>query len=388
MARPLRIVIATASPLARARIARRLAQASELEVLGIAADLSETWRITEENEPDMVILEADLVLVPEFVTMKSLFYAVRALWLVMSEPGRADRTWGPTLGPLPDAAEIVEAHAQVSRLRGSSARGASVLPPARPAAEFAGGVSPATAQAPPSIPRVTSVGPVAPTRPNQGLTQSAGAQRLVLIGASTGGVDALVEVIAQFPADCPPTAIVQHTGRGFSESLVRLLARRTRARVVAAAHGLLLTPGTVAVAAGVQEHLRLLPGPHPRCAMTAGDPVSGHLPSVDVLFTSALPMAERVVAAILTGMGRDGADGLLALRQAGAQTFGQDAASSVVYGMPRVAHEIGAVGRQLPLARMGEELLAAALRTSTPDLNEAPPSARLPPRFQDRTGPT
>jgi two-component system chemotaxis response regulator CheB len=179
----------------------------------------------------------------------------------------------------------------------------------------------------------------------------------VLIGASTGGVDALLTVLASFPVDCPPTAIVQHTGRGFSDSLIALLDRRCAARVVAAKDGSPLQPGTVCVAAGCDGHLRLLGSGSLRCQVSPGEPVSGHVPSVDELFRSAVPFADRVVAALLTGMGRDGAEGLLALRRKGATTIGQDEASAVVYGMPRAAFELGAVQTQLGLNRIGPEIL-------------------------------
>ncbi len=130
--------------------------------------------------------------------------------------------------------------------------------------------------------------------------------RVVLIGASTGGVDALLTVLAGFPKTAPPIAIVQHTGQGFSESLIRLLDRRATVEVRAARDGMLLEPGTACIAAGMPAHLRLsgAPGRHLRATLSGQDPVSGHLPSVDELFRSALPFARKVVAVLLTGMGR------------------------------------------------------------------------------------
>jgi two-component system, chemotaxis family, protein-glutamate methylesterase/glutaminase len=115
--------------------------------------------------------------------------------------------------------------------------------------------------------------------------------------------------------------------------------------------------GRVCLAAGSGGHMRLTGGHSLRISLLPGPAVSGHTPSVDELFRSAVPIAGRVVAALLTGMGRDGADGLLALRQQGATTIGQDEATSVVYGMPRAAQEIGAVQRQLPLNQIGAGLL-------------------------------
>lgn len=198
--------------------------------------------------------------------------------------------------------------------------------------------------------------------------------RVVLIGASTGGIDALLTVLAHFPADCPPTAIVQHTGRGFSASLVRVLARDCAARVLVAEDGLRLMRGMIAVAGGLDGHLHLQPLPDRtlRCAVMPGDEVCGQVPSIDVMFRSALPCAQRTIAVLLTGMGADGAAGLMALREAGAMTIGQDEASSVVYGMPRVALELGAVRLHLPLDQIGPTILKLV---QTPD----PTARRLTP---------
>lgn len=182
-------------------------------------------------------------------------------------------------------------------------------------------------------------------------------ERIVLIGASTGGIDALLKVLAAYPADSPPTAIVQHTGQGYSDSLVRVLSRGCAAKVMAAQDGMFLDRGMVCVAAGTIGHLRLIPGDRLRCSLAVGPAISGHMPSVDALFRSALPIASRVVAVLLTGMGSDGAAGLLELSRAGSMTIGQDEDTSVVYGMPRVAFNLGAVRRQLPLPGIGATIM-------------------------------
>ena len=188
--------------------------------------------------------------------------------------------------------------------------------------------------------------------------------RIILIGASTGGVDALLTVLSAMPAHCPPIAIVQHTGQGFSDSLIRLLDRRCAVTVEAAQNGQTLRPGHVFVAAGCAGHMRLRSDKPYRIGVEAGPPVSGHLPSVDALFQSAVTAGPNVVAALLTGMGRDGAEGLLALRNAGAATIGQDESTSVVYGMPRAAWEIGAVRQQLPLGDIAGAILRACAQGS------------------------
>ena len=140
------------------------------------------------------------------------------------------------------------------------------------------------------------------------------------------------------------------------------------ARVSEAIDGDLLAPGRVYIAPGGDRHLEVTGTTMPRCRLIEGDPVSGHRPSVDVLFRSmAACTGARTLGIILTGMGRDGAAGLLALREAGARTLGQDEASSVVYGMPKVAFEIGAVERQAPLRKIA----SAALDICAADQAEA-----------------
>lgn len=184
--------------------------------------------------------------------------------------------------------------------------------------------------------------------------------RVVAIGASTGGVEALIAVLSAFPANCPPTVITQHMPANFTRSLAERLDRICAPSVSEAVDGAALAPGHVYLAPGGQAHLEVVGSRGPRCRLRTGEAVNGHRPSVDVLFLSVCKaLGEKAVGAILTGMGRDGAAGLLAMRKAGARTFGQNEASSVVYGMPKVAFEWGAVEKQLPLARLGHEILAA-----------------------------
>ena len=182
--------------------------------------------------------------------------------------------------------------------------------------------------------------------------------RIVAIGASTGGVEALLTVLSAYPANCPPTVIVQHMPGAFTKSFAERLNRSCAARVGEAHEGAALETGQVWLAPGGESHLQVAGIGSKRCRLVAGPPVNGHRPSVDMLFESVAKTAgPAALGVILTGMGRDGARGLLAMRQAGAATIGQNEASSVVYGMPKVAHEIGAVERQLPLERIGAEIV-------------------------------
>ncbi|WP_072506735.1 CheB methylesterase domain-containing protein [Phaeobacter porticola] len=193
-----------------------------------------------------------------------------------------------------------------------------------------------------------------------GAAAGPGSDKIILIGSSTGGVEALRSVLVGFPLNCPPTLIVQHTGKNFGRGLVSLLDRICPAKVVTADDSMTLAPGHVYVAAGQPRHMGLTARKPYRTRFKEGPPISGHMPSVDALFMSAVPIAKNVVATILTGMGQDGAQGLLELRKAGAITFAQDEKSSVVYGMPRVAWEMGAAQQQVSLARMAGTLIQAS----------------------------
>jgi two-component system chemotaxis response regulator CheB len=184
--------------------------------------------------------------------------------------------------------------------------------------------------------------------------------RVVAIGASTGGVEALIEVVTRFPANCPATVITLHMPSPFTKSFAQRLDRLSAASVSEAVDGAPLEIGKVYLAPGGAAHLEVSGGAQMRCRLHESAPVSGHRPSVDVLFASvAKSCGANSLGVILTGMGRDGASGLLTMRQAGAKTIGQSEASCVIYGMPKVAFEIGAVEKQVPLHEIGTEILSA-----------------------------
>lgn len=188
---------------------------------------------------------------------------------------------------------------------------------------------------------------------------SATGWKTVVMGASTGGVEALIEILAHYQAECPPTMIVQHIGARFLPGLAQRLDRHCAAAVRPARTSDDIAPGLVLLAPSDATHLMVVP-PGRRCRLVPGAPESGHRPSVDVLFRSAAALGTQAVGALLTGMGRDGAAGLAEIRRAGGITIAQDAASATVYGMPRAAQELGAVSRQLALARIGPAILTAA----------------------------
>ena len=183
-------------------------------------------------------------------------------------------------------------------------------------------------------------------------------EAIIALGASTGGTEALEQVIRFFPADTPPVIVVQHMPAGFTKLYSERLNHSCKMEVKEAEDGDRLRRGLVIIGAG-EHHLRLCKDSHGYyISSKPGEKVSGHCPSVDVMFTSVAEVAgPHAIGAILTGMGRDGADGLLKMRKAGAFTVGQDKETCVVYGMPMEAYNIGAVEVQAPLYKISEIIL-------------------------------
>lgn len=202
---------------------------------------------------------------------------------------------------------------------------------------------------------------VSPKPANRSLANTT--DKVIALGASTGGTEALKEVVRQFPANTPGVVIVQHMPEKFTEMYAARLNQLCAMEVKEAADDDRVMPGRVLIAPGGRQMRIVRQGGQYRVRCIQGDRVSGHCPSVDVMFESvATDVGRNAVGAIFTGMGSDGAVGLLKMRQAGAATFGQDEASSVVYGMPRVAFEKGAVQVQLPLGEIAEKILEAVSR--------------------------
>lgn len=181
---------------------------------------------------------------------------------------------------------------------------------------------------------------------------------VIALGASTGGTEALEQVIRSFPEDMPPVIVVQHMPAGFTKLYSERLDRSCRVSVKEAEDGDRLRQGLVIIGAG-EHHLRLCKDTRGYYVTSkTGDKVSGHCPSVDVMFSSVAEVAkDNAIGAILTGMGRDGAEGLLKMRNAGAFTVGQDKETCVVYGMPMEAYKLGAVCVQAPLYRIADIII-------------------------------
>ncbi|MFO1261604.1 MAG: chemotaxis response regulator protein-glutamate methylesterase [Sphingomonadaceae bacterium] len=182
---------------------------------------------------------------------------------------------------------------------------------------------------------------------------------VIAIGASTGGVEALFSLLSALPPDIPPTLVVQHMPGLFTSGFAARLDRTCPMRVTEARDGEKLMPGTVYIAPGSDAHMELYGGRHGHIRLRATAAVSGHRPSADVLFRSCASLGKKAVGVIMTGMGKDGAQGLHAMHKAGALTLGQDENSCVIYGMPRAAKLLGAITREVSLDALPKALLRA-----------------------------
>ncbi len=318
----MRVLIADPDNARREYVANKLRTMAGVSLNAVCANLSKAFDTIEHRPPHLVLYAAELTHLPEFDAMETLCRYLSVRWMTYGLNSRTAGTAAANLEFAWESSAIVSALNECMRGKTTSATGA------------AAGLFHAPA-----------------------LAKS---DRIVVIGSSTGGVDALLHVLGSFPADCPPTLVVQHTGASFSAGLARLIDGRVEPRVVEACDGDKLMNGRVMIAPGADAHMVLNSHGGLTCRLATGEKVSGHRPSVDAMFKSAVPLAKRVTAVILTGMGRDGADGMLALKAAGAQTIGQDKATSLVYGMPGAAAELGAVSQVLPLSAIGPAIMKSA----------------------------
>ncbi len=334
----IRVLVVDDSATMRAIIIRALARDSDLEVVGEASDPLQARAMIKALNPDVLTLDVEMPQMNGLDFLERLM-RLRPMPVVMvstlTSRGAEATLRALELGAVECVAKPqLQDHATFDRI-------ASIVRTA------------ATARPRP----MRSTPTMAPVMSN--FTPS---DRLLAIGASTGGVEALLAILSSFPVNCPPTVITQHMPAAFTTSFANRLDRGCAATVTEAYDGAPLAVGSVYLAPGGATHLEVAGPPSGpwRCRLIETDPVNGHRPSVDVLFTSAATVARnRAVGVILTGMGRDGARGLLAMRDAGAQTFGQDEASCVVYGMPKSAFELGAVATQVPLQSAAAAMLAA-----------------------------
>ena len=348
MRAPIRVLIVDDSSTMRSLIAALLTSDPDITVCGQACDPLEARQMIKDLNPDVITLDVEMPnmtgidflerimrLRPTPVVMCSTLTQRGAeITLEALEIGAVDCVGKPVDG-LDQAEDFAQLPAKVKIAAQAKLGGAAANRPAP-----------------------------------KGVTTYDGHRRLIAIGSSTGGVEALGSIIPVLPANCPPVVVTQHMPPAFTASLAQRLNKISAVTVVEAQDGAALRPGHVHIAPGGARHLAVAEVPGGlQCRLVDSPPVNGHRPSVDVLFNSvAAKVGADAIGVILTGMGRDGAKGLLAIRDAGGRSVGQNEATSVVYGMPKAAFEIGAVERQLPLERIAGAI--RQLTTRQPALNE------------------
>lgn len=338
----IRVVVVEDSPTMRAILMSRLSEEPDIAVVATAANAQEGRELIRQFDPDVVTLDI------EMPGMNGLDFLDKIMALrptpVIIISGSTQQGTATTAEALARGAVACYAKPQGGQMLGSDGRLADLIREAAQVRFHRAGatVSPITAM------------PAASTRP-------ARTPKLVAIGSSTGGVEALHAVLSKFPADCPPTLVVQHVNARFAPSIAQSLDAACTARVLLAEPDLPLRPGHIYLAPGDDRHLTVGGTATFHARLRPGAPMSGHLPSVDALFLS---VAEKVGAdaagILLTGMGSDGAQGLLAMHRAGALTIAQDEATCTVFGMPRAAIALGAAGVIAPLTGISSQLFRIA----------------------------
>jgi two-component system chemotaxis response regulator CheB len=205
----------------------------------------------------------------------------------------------------------------------------------------------------------------APPKSVRGLGKMGTSEKILAVGASTGGTEATRDFLLQLPPDCPGVLIAQHMPEAFTKNYARRLNDVcSRLTVKEAEGGERVLPGHVYIAPGHSHLLLKRNGAHFVTELDQGPPVNRHRPSVDVLFRSVARCAGvNAIGVILTGMGRDGAEGMSEMKQAGAYNLAQDEASCVIFGMPKVAIEMGGVDEIVPLNGLGERIVSRLLAT-------------------------
>lgn len=352
-----RVLIVDDSALMREVLTEVLSQDPVIEVIGSAPDPIVARDKIKQLNPDVLTLDVEMprmdgltfldklmqghpmpVLMVSSLTEKDCETTLRAL-----ELGAVDFVTKPKLdirsGTLEHAEEIVDkvkmaAGARVRQRVASSSCASS---------------------------RVSNSNADTSVQPSQTLLKTT--HKVLALGASTGGTEALVRLLTALPADSPGTVIVQHMPAGFTRSFAGRLDSLCRMRVKEAQDGDRVLPGHALLAPGDFQMEVMRSGANTVVKVFHGQPVNRHRPSVDVLFHScAQALGSNAVGAILTGMGADGAHGLLAMRQAGAHTVAQDEASCVVFGMPKEAIALGAAEEVTSLDTMAPVLLRLATR--------------------------
>lgn len=392
----IRVLIIDDSAVVRKLVTEALANDPEIEVVGTAIDPYLARDKIVQLKPDVLTLDIEMprmdgltflkiimeerplpVIIMSSLTKTGSHHAIEALRLgavdVLGKPGGSYSfgDLGPQLIGKIKAAAVAKLR-RPTPTRTPFRRTTPATPPPPPRA--ATPASPSATDSAPPVVRTSLQPPARLTRtpfspPLQVLSTPAlhHPRRIILLGASTGGTEALREVLTQLPGDLPGIAIVQHIPAHFSRAFADRLNACCAFEVREAADGDKLVPGLALVAPGNFHMILQWIGDSYRVRIADGPTVWHQRPAVDVMFKSAAEIAgPHAIAGVLTGMGKDGGEGLLRLRDKGAMTFSQDEESCVVYGMPRVAWEMGGSQRQLGLDQMADFIIQSAACASPP----------------------
>lgn len=339
--RPVRVLIVDDTRAIRALIRAMVSRDPRIEVVGEAGDPYEARELIRALDPDVITLDVEMPKM-DGLTFLERIMRLRPMPVVMVSTRTTENSHAAIRALSLGAVDCVD----IAKLRDGSSRSNGLVDTLLAAA------SAKPRAHPQSCPKVEE-------KSTQPFDWNG---KIVLIGASTGGVDALLTVLASYPAECPPTVIAQHMPAAFLESFTYRLDRHARPRVIPAKDGLRMEPGLVCVAPGGAHHVALSPRDPLRIVEIPHDGTEAYVPSINVLFSSAEPHAEHVIGVMLTGMGRDGADALARMRAAGAHTIVQDAETAVIDGMPRTARDLGAAAEVAALPEIGRRILAGASR--------------------------
>lgn len=361
----IRVLVVDDSAMMRALISRKLNQEPDIEVIGAAGDAAEARQLIKQLDPDVVTLDIEMPGMDGLSFLEKIMALRPTPVIIVSSSTRAGTRSSARALQL----GAVNVYAKSTRERSiRDDDGGELARIVREASRVilpSAGAAPATAKPAPSR-------PFAPTQPAAAAhaTQAPTARPdIIAIGSSTGGVEALHSLLAGFPADCPPTLIVQHVNATFASAIAQSLDRVTKPKVELAESDTVLRPGHIFLAPGDDKHLEVSTAGSMgyRSIMRPGDLMSGHRPSVDRLFLSAAKtLGSKALGVLLTGMGEDGAKGLLSMAQAGAYTIAQDQESSVVFGMPRAAIALGAARTVLPLDAIAQHVFQNGASAAAP----------------------
>lgn len=376
----IRVVVVDDSALVRSLLAEIINQQPDMECIGAANDPLAAREMIRELNPDVITLDVEMpkmdgleflsrlmrlrpmpVVMVSTLTERGAEVTLRAL-----EMGAIDFVAKPRLGVASGLRQLGDEIVEKIRIA-SQARVARVVPavpapsasaPVRGAATMATALVNAAAGLPSGTRSSATPPPTASSVASRPLARLSTTEKVICIGASTGGTEAVREVLLGLPADCPAIAITQHMPPGFTASFAARLNSLCPMAVSEARHGERILPGHAYIAPGGKQFRLERSGANYMAVVEDAEPVNRHRPSVEVLFKSAAQvLGPNAYGVMLTGMGGDGATAMKEMRDAGSYNIAQDEASCVVFGMPRMAIQAGAAHEVLPLGKIARALM-------------------------------